>query len=264
MNTLSVLPSDLRISTMTQTARLSSEVNLSELFNHLEPSETIEYIEYGDKPPKGQRAKPKKKSKASVHPEKPTKRKKYFYNQVTIHLNHHKIINMKVFNNGGIQMTGIKYPEQGSESIQILLGLIRKLPGPVRNIVFTDELNPKVEWIKNVMINSDFDIGFRVDRETLHRSIVEDGYYSSYEPVIYPGVNIKYYYNPKIQQSGICNCKDMCDGKGHGTTCKKITVAVFNSGKIMITGGNSTEHVGKAYEFITNFIVRKKDIIELK
>ena len=55
--------------------------------------------------------------------------------------------------------------------------------------------------------------------------------YSSYELCIYPGVNIKYYYNKDSEgtsNAGICKCSKCCNGKGclHGL-CKKVTIVVF-------------------------------------
>ena len=73
-----------------------------------------------------------------------------------------------------------------------------------------------------------------IDREALHRLIIEKGYYSSYEPCTYPGVNIKYYENPLLNNNGICNCEITCNGKGKNDTCKKIKIAAFKSGKIII------------------------------
>ena len=35
---------------------------------------------------------------------------------------------------------------------------------------------------------------------------------------------------------------------------KKITIAVFNSGKIIITGGQSYKHLNVAYDFINKVI----------
>ena len=43
---------------------------------------------------------------------------------------------------------------------------------------------------KIVLINSDFDMGFQIERDLLQREITELGLYSTYEPCIYPGVNI--------------------------------------------------------------------------
>ena len=270
---------------MTQIGHLSSCIRLEALYEYLPVKGCIKYLEYGDKPGKGLRAKPKKVSKKSVHPEKPTKRKKYFYNQVTIHLFHTKIINVKVFNNGSVQMTGLKGENQGYETIQLLLDEIGGLPETQRRQIFSETHDisdvyrksrksepilstlysfapdPTLVRTQMVMINSDFDIGFPIDREVLHRSVVEEGYYSSFEPVIYPGVNIKYYHNPSKQLTGVCNCECMCDGKGKNGCCKKVTVAVFKSGKIIITGGQSVAQLNTAYEFITGFIRKREDSI---
>ena len=255
---------DLRISTMTQIGHLSSKINLTALYEHLPIKGCIQYLEYGDKPGKGTRAKPKKVSKKSVHPEKPTKRKKYFYNQVTIHLFHTKIINVKVFNNGSVQMTGLNGEFQGVETVNKLLDVLHHLPHPQLSQIFGEVPFPTLVETQMVMINSDFDIGFPIDREVLHRSVVEAGYYSSFEPVIYPGVNIKYYHNPSKQLTGVCNCACMCDGKGKNGCCKKVTIAVFKSGKIIITGGQSVQQLNTAYQFITDFIRHNKDSIRFK
>ena len=110
------------------------------------------------------------------------------------------------------------------------------------------------------MINSDFNIGFKVNREVLHRIVISKGYYSSFEPSIYPGVNIKYYYNP-LDYSGLCKCDEVCDGKGKNGCCKKITVAVFNSGSTIITGAQSFDQLNKGYDFIMNVINEKKNEI---
>ena len=66
-------------------------------------------------------------------------------------------------------------------------------------------------------------------------------------------------FNKEKQVTGICNCCGPCNGKGKDGLCKKITVAVFNSGKIIITGGQSYEHLNTAYDFITEIIEKNKD-----
>ena len=147
--------------------------------------------------------------------------------------------------------------------LKIFLEEVNKLSEEYKKEIY-EVVNPKFTWIKTVLINSDFDLHYKVDREALHRSIIDEGYYSSFEPCIYPGVNIKYYYNKFKGNNGICDCEKMCNGKGKDNTCKKITIAVFNSGKIIITGGNSIEHIEIAYNFIYNFIESRKDIIQMK
>ena len=246
---------NIRISTMTQISHISSQIDLSKLYEYLMPNESILYIEYADEIPKGKRVKPKKINKRGPG-DKPTKRKQYFYNQVTIHLQHTKIINLKLFNNGGIQMTGLKGFKQGDQSIRILLKEIKKLSEDKRSEIFINNQDPQIieEKKKMVMINSNFSVGFPIHRENLHRQMLSLGYYSSYDSSIYPAVNLKYYYNPSKQTNGVCNCKGLCDGKGKEGCCRKITIAIFNSGQIIITGAQEKTHLYVAYHFINNYI----------
>ena len=243
---------DVRISTITEIGNLSEDINLNELFNTLEINDTVRYIEYGDMPPKGISNKKKKKKKT----EPKGKRKKYFYNQVSIQIYIGKIVNIKLFNNGAFQMTGLKTEEMGYGIISYLINLINS-----KNII---KNNLKLTKKRIVLINSDFDIGFRINNPILHRLIIDNNIHSSYESCIYPGVNIKYYHNPIINNSGICDCEQPCNGKGKDNTCKKITIAVFKSGKIIITGGRTTENINTAYDFITNFINSHKSKIQVK
>ena len=65
---------------------------------------------------------------------------------------------------------------------------------------------------------------------------------------------------------GICECENMCNGKGDGYGdggCKKVTIAVFKSGKVIITGGQNQEQIIESYRFITNFIQNKKEMLKM-
>jgi TATA-box binding protein (TBP) (component of TFIID and TFIIIB) len=159
-------------------------------------------------------------------------------------------------------MTGVKNIEQGNNTVNIVYNYIKSLSLNLKENIL-DNIYPLKKEIEIGMINSDFVCGFKINREILHRIVISMGYYSSFEPSIYPGVNIKYYYNP-IDFGGICNCKSVCDGKGKNGNCKKITVAVFNSGSTIITGAKSADHLQKAYEFINKIINDKKEDIRQK
>jgi TATA-box binding protein (TBP) (component of TFIID and TFIIIB) len=240
---------NLRISTMTAVCNISNEINLKNCYEKLEINDIIHFIEFKGFPDKGFSKKSQKKKRK-------IKDKKVFYNQITVHVFLDKVINVKIFNNGRIQMTGLKFKDQGLKVIDCLIKEITKYN--IDNCIFNDEL--KLNNYNIVLINSDFDIKYKVNRELLHRDIIGLGMYSSYEPTIYPGVNIKYYDN-NIYDDGICKCCNKCNGKGKGMgdgDCKKITIAVFNSGKIIITGGNSFEQVVTSYNFINNLLKDKE------
>ena len=251
----------IRISTMTQVASLDTKIDLETLFESLpqDGTEALTYAIFGYKA-KGESGKKKKVLGDETVGGKA--RKRYFFNQVTFHVQVEKKVNMKVFNNGGIQMTGLRSEAQGEDSIATLIRYVKTLEPEVQARIFVDTTTPCRMNPRMVMINSDFDLKMKVDREKLHRHIVSSGQYSSYSPEIYPGVNIKYYYNLAKQQSGICNCEGMCDGKGHDGSCKKVTVAVFRSGKVIITGGQTMDHLHTAHTFICDFIHKHKSEIQ--
>ena len=244
---------NLHISTMVQIGKLNTQIILKSLAARLNTNDNILYIEYGSEINKGFNDKKLSKKKLES--------KKYFYNQLTLHIHNslkkNKRVNVKIFNNGRIQMTGINSDLVGSTTMEIVLKEFIQLSNKCD--IFSDINILQIGDLETVLINSDFDIHHEVDRESLHRSIVDNGYLSSYEPCNYPGVNIKYYYNPLKRNFGICDCEKPCNGKGLNDTCKKITIAVFKSGKIIITGGRSKYHIQIAYEFITEFIQENRE-----
>lgn len=247
------MENDLRISTITSVLKLSQIIDLEKIYKLVPISENyIPYIEYGcDNVPRGF-------SEKSLIKKRKKKKKKIFYNQSTMHVMHDgKIMNVKLFNNGRIQITGLKNENQAVKLVKKLIQYFKDF----------EVISDYTELIDNkiVLINSDFDLGFQIKRDTLHRDIVENDIYSSYEPCIYPGVNIKYFINTN-NQCGICECTKLCNGKGNGCgdgNCKKVTIAVFKSGKVIITGGQNKEQINESYRFITNFIENKKELFSL-
>ena len=253
---------DIRISTITAISNIKSPIDLSKLYEKCPINNIIQFIEFGEKTKGISNKKIKKRN---------NQKKKTFFNQLTIQLYIYKlsnnklddkIINIKVFNNGKLQLTGLKYEEQGTIAIQILLDIL--IPLNNNNDIFLED-DISIQSYKLVLINSDFDMKFAIDRDKLNNLIIEEGYYSTYEACMYPGVNIKYYINLN-NNNGICKCNRICNGKGDGKTdgdCKKITIAVFKSGKIIITGGQNRDQIKIAYHFISNFINKYKDQINL-
>ncbi len=247
----------LRISTMTACSSINSDINLDNLYQNITLDSIISFIQHGSLGVKGDVKKSKRKSTKN-------EKKKTFFNQVTLHVNCEKIVNVKLFNNGKIQMTGLKYEEHGSKVLDMIIPLLVRLDQTHENKILNN-MDIKYKPMNIACINSDFSIGYNIKREIFHQEIIKKGYYSSYEPCIYPGVNTKYYYNT-LYPGGICKCNNPCTGKGDGKSdggCKRITVAVFKSGKSIITGARSKEQLDIAHKFITKFIVDNEDILKL-
>lgn len=240
---------ELRISTMTTICSMGNlHIDLSSLFEETEPNDKIVNLQYLDKT-KGTVVKKVKRRKNKYNEvtedRKVRKRVKCFYNQLTAVMNiDGKKVNAKIFKNGTIQCTGIKNKGSGMDICKYIC----------KHICKKDD----IVSFKIVLINSDFSIGWEIKRIKLFELLTTSGMFSTYEPCIYPGVNTKYFWNKShmnrpLMERGVCNCTNMCNGKGDGNgdgRCKRVTIASFQSGTTIITGANSMEQLRDVYAYI--------------
>lgn len=243
---------DLRISTMVITAHWGTPINLDKLFEmtraHLIsiwlPIEGILKFEH------------KKMVMGYSHKDIFTNRKmtsKSFFNQSTIIVrkkipnNCFKQVNIKLFANGGIQMTGVMSEEFALETIEWLLRLIKTLP----ESPFTS--NPQIERLSTQLINTDYTINKFINQEVLHQILItEYNLFSMLEKTIYQGINTKFFYNSN-NENGVCCCTNFCKGQGNGEgdgQCKRITISIFRTGRIIVTGARQIEQIYVAYNFL--------------
>lgn len=252
----------LRISTMVTTANWGAPISLATLFEHFHniaipiwyPGEGILKFEF------------KNTVLGACYKDIFTERKitnKAFFNQSTMVLRRFipgtttfKEVNVKLFANGGIQMTGVVSEEFAKDSLQFLLSEIRKL----KVSPFLDGI-PTIDKFSIQLINTDYSLNKYVNQNLLHKILVNDyNLFSTLEKTIYQGINTKFYYNKQNDiQRGVCTCEKSCKGQGLGDgegQCKKITISIFRTGKIIITGGRHMEQIYMAYDFL-NTILKK-------
>jgi TATA-box binding protein (TBP) (component of TFIID and TFIIIB) len=254
---LNKLPNDVNISTMTITCKIDTLFivdNIGKYFD-LIPGE-IFGIKYGSLPDTN-RFLCGNKTKKKIR-----KKKKHFYNQVTIIVNSslNKNINIKLFINGSIQITGCQNIEKTLNAISLLFKYLKrdkavldyKLPFKIIDKPFVtnkDILNTSnIYNIKVEMINSNFNIKFKIDRDLLYENMVNDNLECTFDPIIHACVDIKFNYDDK----------------------KKISIFIFESGAIIITGANNCDHILEAYVFINKYLllryygIVKNNILENK
>ena len=249
-----------RISTITATGSINSEVLLGKLYTLLAeytPKE-ISYLEYGANKHELQSI-GVKNTKVKNKKNKDEKKRR-FDNQLTIVMIYKENkYNIKLFKNGNVQITGVKSIEKGNDTINYLIEIIRDMYNTYDKEVIksVDDLSNKNYRIR--LINSDFKVNFEIRLDYLYNIATSKyGITCSYEPCIYPGAKIEYYY----PNNGYCRCKTFCNGKSD--ICKKITIAVFQSGCVIITGANKIEHINIAYEFICKMLKDNLDSIRRK
>ena len=195
-----------------------------------------------------------------------------FYNSASLNIFIHKDkqINFKIFKNGKIQITGIPKQDIAKKCIDAFITYIYK----------QKLINSMIHYnnFRTVLINSDYFCGIQINRDNLFKIMTQKlNLIVSYESENYPGVKFAYFYNTKnigTQHDGKCVCETKCKGKGKSSLlenmCKRITIAIFQSGKIIITGANSLEQIHHAYNCINKIIedhyhfVIKHNNIEVK
>jgi hypothetical protein len=111
------------------------------------------------------------------------------------------------------------------------------------------------------LVNSDYSIGVPIRRDRLHKIFVQNyKLFSTFESDIYQGVNTKYFVNekrPATTLPGLCGCPTLCSGSGTGQelgSCKTVTIAPFQTGKLIITGARTLAQIEEAYNYVNMII----------
>ncbi len=211
--------------------------------------------------------------------QKEKKDNEHFYNSCSVIIKPNKnikCINVKLFNNGRITLTGSKEESDGYKACCVLLDELKKEEG-----IFLNESNENIEKLEikdfdTTMINSNYSLNFKLDLDVFYNCLERDdkNIVKMYDSEKYRGLKLSYFWNDNKgdNQNGICNCAKKCKGKGKGTQkgeCKKVTIAIFKSGSVIITGGRTNQQTYRAYDFINDLVkkyyneIMKVSIVDL-
>ena len=190
------------------------------------------------------------------------KKKNAFYNCFALIVrfyqdNQFKEVHVKVFNTGKMEIPGI-LNKQMLELIQVKI--IEILQPHISTLLEYKE----TETEENVLINSNFNCGFYIDRDKLHSILRSDKYgiESAYDPCSYPGVKCKYYFNNDQEydntiQSG-CVERDDQNMKRHelddNTKYTEISFMIFRTGSCLIVGNCNENVLLFVFDFIKNIL----------
>jgi len=174
------------------------------------------------------------------------KKRSAFYNCFVIILrmkidNTFKEFHVKVFNTGKLEIPGI----QNETTFQLILSEIVKTLQPH----IESNLAYKSDSEITVLINSNFNCGFFINREALY-DILKFKYniQAIYDPCSYPGIQCKFYYNPDI---GIQNgCQISEENKHLYINIKKVSFMIFRTGSILIVGKCDENVLMIIYDFL--------------
>uniref|UniRef100_A0A6C0ABY6 TATA-box binding protein n=1 Tax=viral metagenome TaxID=1070528 RepID=A0A6C0ABY6_9ZZZZ len=234
------LPSDVTISTMTISCHMDTKFKILEIGKYidLDPSTIVSCKDGG-----GNIRTVLIQKKKRRNTKKKDEKKVTFYNQTSILVKPSKEknpINIKLFKNGSIQMTGVKSVRDCISALNILFRQLYKSKG----IMYKNEIKivdfvtskedlsiDKIKDFKICMINSGFKIGFKLNRDSLYKILSQDeSIKCKYDLDNHACVDVKYFYKER----------------------KKISIFIFEKGSIIITGANNCNHIQEAYKYITS------------
>ena len=165
---------------------------------------------------------------------------------------------VKVFNTGKLEIPGIQQDELMYLTFKELIPILQSLG--YKNIhVIHDK-------IQNVLINSNFNCGFYINRNKLFE-ILKYKYkiHSLFDPCSYPGIQCKFYYNESYEvQKGLCLCETKCCKKNPKRKCYEISFMIFRTGSILIVGHCDEYILNQIYNFLKELLYKEYNNIYIE
>ena len=152
-----------------------------------------------------------------------------------------KEYHVKVFNTGKLEIPGV----QNEATFQLLLNQVIQIMQPF----ISDKLSYKEDSEETVLINSNFNCGFFINREELYDILkMKYNIQSIYDPCSYPGIQCKFYYNPDV---GIqCGSQISEENKLLYKNVKEVSFMIFRTGSVLIVGKCDENVLMIIYEFL--------------
>lgn len=153
----------------------------------------------------------------------------------------YKEFHVKIFNTGKIEIPGI----QSETVFQLLLKLVITILQPH----IPEKLEYNIDSEETVLINSNFNCGFFINREILY-DILKFKYniQSIYDPCSYPGIQCKFYYNPDLENQIGCQISE--EDRKKYKNMKEVSFMIFRTGSVLIVGRCDESVLMIIYEFL--------------
>ena len=179
------------------------------------------------------------------------KRKSAFYNcfvmilRIKI-LGQFKEFHIKVFNTGKLEIPGIQTDHIFE---QVLLNIIETIQP------FIDVKVGYKQISDTVLINSNFNSGFYINREALF-DILKYRYNIQciYDPCSYPGIQCKFYYNKELGVEEQTGSQISTENKSNIIS---VSFMIFRTGSILIVGMCDENVLYTIYEFLKKLLIKE-------
>jgi len=175
-------------------------------------------------------------------------------------------IHVKIFNTGKLEIPGVLNTSLFDRVKVFILDTLR--PYFVEPVAFKDIPS------ENVLINSNFECNYNVNRDALHSILQSEKYKidTTYDACSYPGVKCKYYFCNKNgfdeeKQTGVIlpedshlTVEELIDSKKY----TKVSFMIFRTGGCLIVGNCSEEILTFVYDFVKKMLKNEYSHICMK
>ena len=182
-----------------------------------------------------------------------SKKKRAFFNCFVIIMriyenNIYKEMHVKVFNTGKLEIPGIQSDSLLESVLQLLVTTLRPFLG--------NDLNHLPEKNETVLINSNFNCGYYIDRDKLY-DLLKYQYRinSNFDACSYPGIQCKFYYDNTIGDG------EQCGQQPKHTIFDEVSFMIFRTGSVLIVGKCEENVLYKIYDFIKKILEVEYDKI---
>jgi hypothetical protein len=182
------------------------------------------------------------------------------------YMNEFREIHVKVFNTGKLEIPGIL----NTQLLDIVKLMILQYIQPHLELPL-EFLDNNTE--DNVLINSNFNCGFYINREKLHSILRSEKYRieSAYDPCSYPGVKCKYYFNNELGfdkklQTGNVSLTDRTmkmDELDDNAKYTEVSFMIFRTGSCLIVGNCNEKILMFIYDFIKEMLYNEYPLINI-
>jgi len=157
-----------------------------------------------------------------------------------------KEFHVKVFNTGKLEIPGI----QNEKTFQMILKLVVHILQPF----VSEKLGFKDNSDETVLINSNFNCGFFINREILNE-LLKNKYNIQciYDPCSYPGIQCKFYYNEDVDIQSGCIISE--ENKKKYKNVKEVSFMIFRTGSVLIVGKCDESVLFIIYDFLKNIFM---------
>jgi len=174
------------------------------------------------------------------------KKKSAFYNCFVLILrtkiaDTFKEFHVKVFNTGKLEIPGV----QSETAFDMILEQVIQTLQPY----VEQTLGYKENTNETVLINSNFNCGFFINREVLYEILkFKYNIQSIYDPCSYPGIQCKFYHNPDVVLQNGCQISE--ENKHLYNDVKEVSFMIFRTGSVLIVGRCDENVLMIIYEFL--------------